>query len=183
MTEAATSTQASDLARRYFAAIGRRDLDAALACWAPGAIDYLAPVGELRAPDGMRSYFEELFAAMPDFHYEVVDLVAEGDRVAVHWRAGGTFTGRPFQRIRANGARIAAEGLDLVRVVDGLIVRNDSFWDDSAVARQIGLLPRRDSVGERAFKALFNARSRVARSGSRGARRAPTDHDKEEASV
>lgn len=162
-----TAGQPAAVARRYFDAIGRRDLDAALACWAPGAIDHLAPVGELRAPEGMRAYFEELFAAMPDFHYEVVELVAEADRVAVHWRAGGTFAGRPFQRIRANGARIAAEGLDLVLVVDGLIARNDSFWDDSAVARQIGLLPPRDGIGERALKALFNLRSRLAGLGRR----------------
>jgi steroid delta-isomerase-like uncharacterized protein len=163
----AMSTEPAEVARRYFDAIGRRDLDAALACWAPDAIDYLAPVGELRAPDEMRAYFGDLFAAMPDFHYEVVQVVAEGELVVVHWRAGGTFTGRSFQRIRANGAHIAAEGLDLVRVAGGLIQRNDSFWDDSAVARQIGLLPARDSAAERMLKALFNARTRVARLGSR----------------
>lgn len=171
MSDQATSTQPADVARRYFDAIGRRDLDAALKCWAPGGIDYLAPVGELRAPDGMRTYFEELFAAMPDFQYEVLALVADGDHVVVHWRASGTFTGRPFQRIRANGARLEAAGLDLVRVADGLIERNDSFWDDAAVARQIGLMPARDGAAERGLKALFNTRTRLAGLGSRRRRR------------
>ena len=62
---------AAAIARRYFGAVGRHDLDDAMACWAPGGIDHLAPVGELRVPDELRAYFEELFAAMPDFKYEV----------------------------------------------------------------------------------------------------------------
>ena len=54
------SEAAAEVARRYFTAIGQQDLDAALACWKPGAIDNLAPVGELSAPDGMRAYFDSL---------------------------------------------------------------------------------------------------------------------------
>jgi steroid delta-isomerase-like uncharacterized protein len=157
-----STAQPADVARAYFAAIGRRDLDAALACWAPGGVDHLAPVGELRAPDGIRAYFAELFAAMPDFSYEVREVLVDGDRVAVHWRAGGTFTGAPFQGIVANGAQIDATGLDLVRVADGLIQRNDSYWDDAAVARQIGILPPRGSRAERGLTALFNGRTRTA---------------------
>ena len=54
-----------------------------MACWAPGGIDHLAPVGELRVPDELRAYFGELFAAMPDFKYEVLNLFEQGDQVAV----------------------------------------------------------------------------------------------------
>lgn len=152
---------AGEVARRYFEAVGRQDLDAAMACWHPGGIDHLAPVGELRVPDELRPYFEGLFAAMPDFRYEVLDLFERGDQVAVHWRASGNFTGRPYQGIRANGAAIRAEGADLVRVEDGLIRRLDSYWDDSALARQIGVLPARGSRQERALLGLFNAKTRL----------------------
>ena len=48
---------------------------------------------ELIAPDGIRAYFVELFGAFPDFTFEVVELIADGDRVAVRWRATGTFAG------------------------------------------------------------------------------------------
>lgn len=162
---------AAAVARRYFDAIGRRDLDDALACWAPGGIDRLAPVGELVAPEGMRAYFSALFAAMPDFGYEVLELVADGGRVAVHWRTSGTFTGAPFQGLVPTGAAVVGEGIDLVRVRDGLIYRNDSFWDDADVARQLGLLPPRASRRERALTGLFNTRTRAARLVSRRGRR------------
>ena len=160
---------ASEVVRRYFDAVARQDLDAAMACWAPGGIDHLAPVGELRVPDELRAYFEDLFAAMPDFQYEVLDLFAQGDKAAAHWRAKGTFTGRRYQGLEPNGAEIRAEGADLVRVEDGLIKRLDSYWDESALARQIGVLPAKRSRQERVLFGLFNARTRLkSAAGRRG---------------
>jgi predicted ester cyclase len=152
---------AAAVSRRYFDAVRRRDLEAALECWAPGGIDHLAPVGELRVPDEWRAYFSELFAAIPDFEYEVLNLFDQGDQVAVHWRAKGHFSGQPFQGLRATGAAIAAEGADLIKVENGLIKRLDSDWDESATARQIGLLPGKKSVQERALYGLFNTKTRL----------------------
>ena len=116
---------AASVARRYFDSVARHDLDEAMACWVPGGIDHLAPVGELRVPDELRAYFEELFAAMPDFEYEVTSLIEQGDRVAVHWRAHGHFTGRPYAGINSNGSTISTEGADLIQVEDGLIQIRD----------------------------------------------------------
>lgn len=160
---------AGGVARSYFEAIGRHDLDAAMACWHVGGIDHLAPVGELCVPDALRAYFDELFAAMPDLTYEVLDLFEQDDRVAVHWRISGRFTGRSYQGIRANGASIVAAGADIVRVEDGLIRRLDSYWDDSSLARQIGVLPARGSRQERGLIGLFNVRTRLRARLGRGA--------------
>ena len=151
-----------DVARSYFEAIARQDLDAALGCWRSGGVDHLAPVGRLRVPDELRAYFEGLFASFPDFRYEVLDTVGETAKIAVWWRAAGTFTGRPYTGINATGARVEAEGIDLVRVEDGVIVGLDSYWDDGAVARQIGLLPARGSAQERGLVGLFNLRTRLS---------------------
>jgi predicted ester cyclase len=153
----------AEVAGRYFDAIARQDLDAAAAEWAPGGIDHLAPVGELRVPDEWREYFSSVFAAFPDFRYEVLATVTENDRVAVHWRASGRFTGRPYQGIKATGGRADAEGVDLLRIENGKIVRLDSYWDDAALTRQLGLLPERGSRQERALIALFNLRTRLRR--------------------
>ena len=50
-----------------------------------------------------------------------------------------------------------------MRVEDGLIVRNDSYWDDSSIARQLGLLPAKGSRPERALKGLLNVKTRLTR--------------------
>jgi predicted ester cyclase len=154
---------AEAVARRYFSAVARHDLDGALACWASGGIDNLAPVGELRIPEGWRAYFEELFSAIPDFDHELLDVIADGDLVAIRFRAGGMFTGGALQGVRATGTRVVIEGADIVRVEDGLIRRIDSYWDDMTTARQLGLLPAKGSRQERALTALFNARIRARR--------------------
>jgi steroid delta-isomerase-like uncharacterized protein len=164
-------TEGAEAVRSYYEAIARQDLAAAEACWIPGGIDHLAPVGELVVPESWRAYFEELFAAVPDFRYEVVDMISEGDRFAVHWRASGTFSGEPLQGIRANGARLSTSGVDVLQVANELIQRLDSYWDDAGVARQIGILPGKGSRQERALTALFNARTRAGRLGRRRAGR------------
>jgi ketosteroid isomerase-like protein len=152
-----------DIVRRYYDALGRHDLDTAVECWAPGGTDVLPPLGEVRAPEGVRAYFGEVFAAMPDFWLEILSLVAEGDLVAVHWRGGGTFTGDRYQGIRATGTEIRQEGIDLMRIRDGLIQRTDAYWDDANIGRQLGLLPPKNSRRERALLAVFNARTRLKR--------------------
>lgn len=150
-----------DVARRYFDALNEHDLDAAEACWAPGSVNHLAPHGVLQVPEETRPFFEELFAAVPDYTYELLDVMAADGRVVVRWRVTGRFTGGRLRRLRANGTLLEFEGVDILRVKDGLICGNDAYWDEAEPARAIGLLPARDSRQERVLIALFNARVAV----------------------
>jgi|RhiMetdeSRZDD1v2_1073273.scaffolds.fasta_scaffold03248_6 glyoxylase-like metal-dependent hydrolase (beta-lactamase superfamily II)/predicted ester cyclase len=152
------------VARTYFDAIAARDIDAMMACWAPGGIESIAPIGELSAPDEVRALFTELFAAVPDQRFEVLDLIAARNQAAVRWRATGTFCGGPFQGVEPTGSRIRLEGLDLLTVADGLIQRNDAYYDGTQFARQIGMLPPRESAAERGMTNAFNTRTRITRS-------------------
>lgn len=113
-------------------------------------------------PEETHAFFEELFAAVPDYKYELLEVLAAGDRVVVRWSVTGRFSGRPLQRVRANGTRLEFEGVDILRVKDGLIYGNDAYWDEAGLARQIGVLPAKESRQERVLLALFNARVAVA---------------------
>lgn len=155
---------ASDTAERYFAALARQDLDTAVACWRPGAVDRFVGQQELIAPDGVRRYFAELFAAFPDLRFQVLELTASGGRAAVRWSATGTFAGPgAFQGFVANGARIAMEGCDVLTVSedDGRIERNHAYLDTAGVARQLGFLPAPDSPLAARVTKLVNARTRA----------------------
>ena len=99
----------ADVARRYFEAIAAFDLDAATAMWAPGGVERLVGQREVTAPDGVRELQQELRGAFPDLHWQVLDVIGsdEADRVAVRWRASGTFAGPgTFQGFVANGAHL-----------------------------------------------------------------------------
>ena len=157
----ATSTEIS---RRYFAALAAHDLDAAAACWAPGAIDRLVGQQVLVAPDQIKEYFEALFAAFPDFELEVLGTTTYRSRTAVTWRGWGTFAGPGyFQGFEPNGARIAIEGCDVVSVSDELISHNDAYLDSGDIARQLGLLPPAGSAAEARLARLANVRTRIVR--------------------
>ena len=154
----------SVIARRYFDALARQDLDAAVECWKPGAVDRLIGQAELTAPDGVRQYFEELFDAFPDFAIEVVDATTHRERCAVRWRATGTFVGPGrFQGFLPNSAAVTIEGCDVVEVQDDLIVANTAYLDGASIARQLGVLPPQGSATETRLTKLANTRTKLGR--------------------
>jgi uncharacterized protein (TIGR02246 family) len=159
------AADARRVAETYFAALAARDLDAMAACWAPDGVDNLVGQAEAHGPEGVRAFFAELFQAIPDFALAVDEMVVEGDRAAVLWRASGTFAGdASYQGVAPTGGRVELSGLDLLRVSgDGLITRNDAFPDGMGFARQIGMLPGRGTGSEERVLRAFNARTRAAR--------------------
>lgn len=160
----AETSDVEAVARRYFAAVGARDVDAMVACWRGGGLDRLHGQADLIAPDGVRAWFEELFAAIPDSAFEVIQTTTEGDRCAVRWRLTGTFAGPgTWQGIAPTGAPLELEGCDVVQVAEGLVVANEAYVDGMTIGRQIGILPPRDSAAERGMTALTNLRTRLAR--------------------
>jgi len=162
----ATGSQANDtesVARAYFDAVAKRDVEAMAACWQPGTLDVIHGVVEMRVPGDLRTWFGSLFASFPDFSFEVLDVVATGEKAAVRWHATGTFdgTGR-FEGLLPNGGRVDIEGCDVLTVRDGLVVRNDAYMNGAEMARQLGALPPRGSFAERASAALVNLRTKLA---------------------
>jgi predicted ester cyclase len=153
---------ARDVVREYFEALMAKDLERAVATWKPGSQDRLYGFADMVAPDGIRDYFASIFAAIPDFTLEVDSMVAEGDQVAVHWHAGGTFGGsQKFQGLVPNGRRVELEGLDLLTVEEGEIVSNHAYTNGMEFARQVGALPPQGSGPERAMAAAFNAKTAI----------------------
>lgn len=152
-----------DIARGYFDAVAARDPDGMAAFWTEEGIDELVPVGIFRGPAEVREFFAGMFAAFPDLESEVEQVTASAGVVAVQWRARGTFRGAPFQGVEPNGRRIEIRGCDCLEidVDEGKLLRNTAYYDGAAFARGLGLLPQRDSGGEKAMLAAFNAVTKV----------------------
>jgi steroid delta-isomerase-like uncharacterized protein len=152
-----------EIARHVFEdLLNQRDADALLPYWADDLVEEL-PTGTYRGPDEMASYFAETFAALPDFRIEPEQIIGEEDTVFVKWRLRGTFNGRPWQGIEPTGDRIELLGMDCFTFRDGRITRNEVVFDQMSFARQIGLLPAQDSIGERTMRGAFNARTKLKR--------------------
>ncbi len=159
-TKATRKKGAKTIVREYFDALGAQDLDRAVKFWKPGSPDRIHGIAEMTAPDGIRAYFAETFAAFPDWKFEILELVGSGDLAAARWRVTATFTGPGrFQGIAPTGKTITLEGCDMFRVEDGLIVENNAYTNGMQVAEQLGLLPPQGSTGERAMIGAFNAKT------------------------
>jgi len=160
---AAAKRSAKQVATAYFEAIAAKDRDAMVEVWAPGGVDHFYGMADLPAPDGIRQFFSEVFAAIPDFSMSVTDMVAYGDKAAVRWTATGTFNGKGrFQGIAPTGARVSLEGLDLFTIEDGLIQENFAYTNGMEMARQMGIMPPLGSAQDRAMLGAMNAKTAAA---------------------
>jgi ketosteroid isomerase-like protein len=66
---------------------------------------------------------------MKGVHYDVEDVIAEGDRVAAAYTMHTTVNDRP----------IAIRGVMRFKVVDGKIAHRIDYWDSLVFQRQAGL--------------------------------------------
>ena len=160
-----TAVAPAERARQTFADIDRHDLSRADEYWGPETVDHFLPVGVYQGTEAIRGYFEELFAACPDFRIEVERIVAQDNVSVVQWRATGTFDGAPFLGIEPTGRRTEMRGVDVIEWADdGTIKHNTIYYDGAEFARQIGMLPPRDSMGDRALTVAFNGATKLRRS-------------------
>jgi steroid delta-isomerase-like uncharacterized protein len=150
-------------ARSYFEALAARNPEAMASHWSADGVDDIVPIAVLRGPEEIKSFFRELFAAFPELETTVTRVVADDKHAVVEWRMSGTFNGAPFQGIEPTGKHVEMRGLDILEVKDQEILSNSGFYDGAEFARQVGMLPPRDSGPERAIRNTFNAVTKVRR--------------------
>lgn len=157
------ATDVAAVGRAYFEAVGRHDLDAMTEFYEPGGVGEIHGLVSLTAPDTYRVWFGDLFGAFPDFRMEILDVLSSGDKVAVHWRATGTFDGATrFEGLDPNGSCVDVRGCDVLTIRNGRIHRNDAYMNGAEMARQLGTLPPAGSLPERALTGALNLKTRLA---------------------
>ena len=66
-------------------------------------------------------------------------------------------------RVRPIGLTASSPGVDVMNIKAGLIQHNTIYYDGASFARQVGLLPTKDSGADKALVRAFNARTRAAK--------------------
>ena len=156
----------SDRAREIFSAIfDERDLSDPYRYWTDESVDHFLAAGRsVRGAQALAEWFRALFAAVPDWKLEIENAFDDGDRqVVVQWRATGTFNGdSPFLGLEPNGRRLDLRAVDVIHLDDDFkVVTNTIYYDGAEFARQIGMLPPRDSAADRAMLAAFNGATKL----------------------
>src|SRR4051794_14963121 len=86
----------------------------------------------------MRQFLESLRVAFPDWRVEVLDCIADGDRVGVRWQGRATHEG-PFHGLRPTDKQVAVSGINLYRVVADKIATEWEQMDTIGLLTQLGV--------------------------------------------
>lgn len=79
-------------------------------------------------------------AALPDFHYQMIQIVSEGDRVYHLGRITGTHAA-PFFQVPPSGKPINITGITGYRFENGKIVESWGIMDIAGLMQQMGMVP------------------------------------------
>jgi steroid delta-isomerase-like uncharacterized protein len=126
-----------ELARRFFEEIWNQGDESAIDCYIPVDAKGNDPdFGSGR--EGFKAQWRKWRDAFPDLRFEIVDLVAEGEKVLTRWVLTGTHQGE-FLGIPATGRPIRVAGMSLDRIEDGLVVEGFDGWDALGLRQQLGV--------------------------------------------
>lgn len=127
-----------DIARRWIRAGWQRpDRSEFHELHDPDFVDRSAS-GRPASSEGLWAGVMELYAAFPDFHAIVKDLVVEPQtrKISVRWSAAGTHRGE-FCGIPATGRRVHFDGIEILRVANGRIAERWGEWNGIEILQQL----------------------------------------------
>jgi predicted ester cyclase len=103
-------------------------------------VNHSAPVDTPAGPQSM-SYFiiEVLRKGFPDIKVELLDQIAEGDRVSTRKALHGTHTG-DFMGIPASNKKITINVIDIIRLKDGKYVEH---WGQSNIGEIVKIISKK----------------------------------------
>jgi steroid delta-isomerase-like uncharacterized protein len=117
------------------------DLEAVDRYLDPDMVNHDLPFpGAPEGPAGMRHAAAMFRKALPDWHSDVEQLVAEGDLVVERFTASGTHSGE-LMGVAPTGRVLRLRGIQMFRVRHGRIVERWGRLDEAGLMRQLGLIP------------------------------------------
>lgn len=90
---------------------------------------------------GARLFYEGIWAAFPDSHLIIHDLILEGDRLACRYELEAVHQGE-FMGIPATGKTVRVPGMTICRFEDGVCVERWNQADMMGWMQQLGAMPQ-----------------------------------------
>jgi len=171
VTTTATTSEASDVLERWYAAWNAHDVDA-VAALVTDDVRYEDPAAHANVLEGRRPVAEHVRAAfrgLPDLHLEKLEewVSPGGQVIASYFRVTATFSGvleaPGLPPLAPTNSGIDLLGMDRSEIRDGRLSRHQIFWDTGELTRQIGVLPPRGSATERLSRRLQHLTARRMR--------------------
>jgi len=129
---------------RYVELYNAGDLDGVMDLYAEDAVQNM-PDGTFEGRSAIRERLAQELNGFTDVNHTVRSFLEEGDAFADEWTFAGTHT-RPLllpdsTELSPTGKRVEIAGMEFVGVRDGKVVLNTLYYDNMAVAAQLGVVP------------------------------------------
>ncbi len=130
-----------DIARRFLQVWGQASLATVdeLAA-ADLVVSYPLFGGPSLGPEAFKQHLIRAHQAVPDCEMDILEEIAEGDRVAVRWRTRGTHRG-VFLGIPPTGKPLTWTGMTMYRIADGKVLEERGEEDALGLMQQLGVMP------------------------------------------
>ena len=96
--------------------------------------------------EGTKQFYAGAWSSFPDLHHEILEIVAEGDKVAVRYNIIGTHKGE-FQGIPPTGKEVSFSAIGFITLIDGKVAEEWEVADNTGLMQQIGAIPTPSTVG------------------------------------
>ncbi|MBI4788257.1 MAG: ester cyclase [Chloroflexi bacterium] len=118
------------------------------------------PPGIPNNRDGLRQIIMMYRNAVPDIHFTIEDIMAEGDKVVCRWSSTGTHKGE-LLGIPATNKRATVTGTDITRCENGKLAEGWGVFDQLGLLQQLGVIP----MGEQAAKQAAEMKAQATKRG------------------
>jgi steroid delta-isomerase-like uncharacterized protein len=96
--------------------------------------------GQEQGREGLKEVLGMLFAAFPDQHWTIEELIAEGDKVVNRFTWRGTHRGK-FMGIPPTGRKVEVKGVVIDHIAQGRIADTRILMDNLGLMQQLGVVP------------------------------------------
>ena len=136
-----------NVVRRFVEAYNTGNVDLLDDILAP---DYFDHTNQVNA-EGLKMLIKMAFAAFPDYHETIEDIIAEGDKVWILVKTDtGTHTGE-FMGVAPTGKKLTTLAVDILGVVNGKIVEYRDVVDRLDFLNQLGIV-KYTEIGKKLFQ-------------------------------
>jgi C-1 hydroxylase len=135
---ASQTERTKDVTRRFFEACNRHDLDEIMAFFHPDIVHHSRLSDYPK--EGIAFAYQVTLQAFPDLRWNVLETIAEGERVAVLVQFEGTHSGEYLGK-PATGRKVKFFCVDIGRIKDGQFIEHRGVLDELHLVAQIGVVP------------------------------------------
>ena len=128
------------LVRRLFDRLNQKDVAVLDEVCTPDFVFHDPANPQVRSREDFKQWITGLYAAFPDIHFSLEDIVAEGDKVSYHWTLRATHSGS-WRGAAPTGKPITLTAISITRILDG---KSAEIWvnaDALGLLQQLGVVP------------------------------------------